>query len=107
MYTFDDLQAVVLNRMREVASCRYEEPSICAVRSALEPHSSVQEDHPTERELQGLREWVLTQQWLQQHVAGIPGIRMPGGGQQSMAAVEQQALQLLRQAQQDVLRPSR
>lgn len=59
------------------------------------------EEHPTERELQGLREWLLTQQWLQQqHHAEPAGGGAAGRGAAPAAqpaGVEQQAMQLVQQ----------
>jgi activator-of-BECN1-regulated-autophagy protein 1 len=37
------------------------------------------EQHPSQRELDSLRQWVMTQQWLQQQALGGGGM-LPGGG---------------------------
>jgi hypothetical protein len=56
------------------------------------------EEHPTQRELDNLREWVLTQQWLQQQAlgdagggagGGIQGAGGGGGGTQQLQAMQQ------------------
>lgn len=39
-----------------------------------------QEQHPSQRELDNLRQWVMTQQWLQQQALGGGGGVLPGGG---------------------------
>jgi hypothetical protein len=48
-------------------------------------------EHPTQRELDNLQEWVLTQQWLQRQQLG----ELPGGGGAAAAAQQLQAMQQL------------
>ena len=89
----------ILTRMR-LWSYRSAEPASPKAGTPDAPPSGEAEQHPTERDLQGLREWVLTQQWLQQHAvagagalgaaAALPGeLRAAAAG--SAAAVAMQA----------------
>lgn len=57
--------------------------------------SLVAEDElpPSQRELDNLREWLLTQQWLRQQA--LVGGEVPGGGNPAAAAQHLQAMQQL------------
>ena len=96
----------ILTRMR-LWSYRSAEPASPKAGTPDAPPSGEAEQHPTERDLQGLREWVLTQQWLQQHAvagaaAALPGdARAAAPGAAAAAAAAMQAAAGAEQAPQD------
>ena len=77
----------------EEGAARSASTAAAAGTSGRSGSGSAEEQHPpTQRELDNLREWVLTQQWLRQQAMGTD---VPGAGAAAGAAQQLQAMQQL------------